>query len=214
MKIIRDTPYEPIKKKRGRPKGPSNKRSYSKAYPQKRYIKIKRFVREYLIDLNGTRAYQRCGYGSGNDAVDNVNASKLLNREDVIQLIAEMEEERSKAVNITQEMVLKGLYLLANANVKDISTWDGNSYTLKTFEELTRDQTYIISGMKVMPRQFGGIDLEFKTPSASERHACWIDLGKHLGMFWEGTKDIDPGEMARKIKQSLREQEERTAPKE
>jgi phage terminase small subunit len=137
-----------------------------------------------------------------------------LDRDDVIQLIAEEEERLSKAVNITQEMVLKELAILAFADLSKITTWDGQNFVLKPFSELTRDQIALISSVKVMPRQFGGIDLEFKTPSAADKKAALVDLGKHLGMFWEGEKQGDPTESAKKIMQSLREQEERTAPKE
>ena len=205
MKIFRDKLIENIKKSRGRPKGSPGTRTpndfKSLAYPQKKYIKINRFVDEYLIDLNGLRAYQRCGYGQGNDNTDAMASSKLLNRPSVIQLIAEREEARSKKVNITQEMVLKELALLAFCNIRDISNWDGNSFILKSFSELTRDQTAIISSIKIQPRQWGGLDLEFKTPSASDKRTALIDLGKHLGLFIEGgDKEVDPLSLAKRIR--------------
>ena len=205
MKIQREIPFK-VKSKRGRPKG-------KKGVGRKRYISVKRFVAEYLVDLNGAAAYRRCGYGTGDNVTDATGAARLLSRADVLQCIAEAEEERSKRVEITQDLVLKGLRLLAMANIRDIATWDGERFVLKPFNELTRDQTYIISSMKIMPKQFGGIDLEFKTPSASDQRACLVDLGKHLGMFWEGNKQEDPIEGAKKIRQALEEMEERTAPK-
>jgi phage terminase small subunit len=211
MKIFRETlPEDPIKKKkRGRPKGIGKSGS-----PLKRYIKIKRFVKEYLVDLNAVRAFQRCGYGTGNDQADNVNAGKLMARDDVIELIQEEERKRSERVEITQDMVLRQLALLAFANIRDISTWDGYNFVLKPFSELTRDQTAIISSIKVMPRAFGGVDIEFKTPSASDQRTALVDIGKHLGMFWEGNKEVDPVEAARKIREAIKESGERTAPKE
>lgn len=210
MKIIRDIPVEsaePIKRGRGRPKGKGNKRAKSS---QKRYVKIKRFVAEYLIDLNAQKAYQRCGYGTGNDQSDSANASKLLNRPDVQQLIVEAEEKRAKEVNITQEMVLKELALLAFANLKDISTWDGNNMVLKPFDQLTREQTAIISSISLKRTPFGDFDLKFTTPSAQDKRGALVDLGKHLGMFWEGNRQEEPIEAARKIKEALDQIEERT----
>lgn len=195
----------PIKKKRGRPKGPSTKRIKSKVYAKKRYIKINRFVKEYLIDLNALKAYQRCGWASGNDGTDRISAGKLLDRDDVIQLIAEEEDRRSKAVNITQEMVLKELSLLAFANIKDISTWDGNNMILKPFDELTREQTAIISSIQLKRTPIGDFDLKFTTPSAQDKRSALIDLGKHLGMFWEAGRQEDPTEFARKTREALQE---------
>lgn len=217
MKINRPDPPKPEPKKRGRPPNatrPIPGRIYkTKANKQKKYIKIKRFAKEYLIDLNAAKAYRRCGYGTGDNGLDIANANDLLDRPDVRQLLIDLEEERNKRVEITQDMVVRGLFLLASANIRDIANWDGNSFVLKPFNELTRDQTYIISALKVMPKQFGGLDLDFKVPSASDQRQCWVDLGKHMGMFWEGEKQGDPVEVAKKIRQALAQMEERTASK-
>jgi len=201
--------YRPVeKKKRGRPKGPCNvidERSHRK------YKLSKRFVEEYLVDLNATRAYQRAGYGNGNDQSDGVNAIKLLNQPKIQKMIADAEASRSQRVEISQDMVLKELALLAFCNIRDISTWDGHTFQLKPFGELTREQTAIISAIKVIPKQFGGIDLEFKTPSSSDKRACLVDLGKHLGMFWENNNtQIDPMEIAKKIQRAVGQMNECT----
>jgi phage terminase small subunit len=205
MKIIRDKLPKPVKKGRGRPKGTGSRKG---KIPQKRYIKIKRFVSQYLIDLNAMKAYQRCGYGTGNDQADSANGNKLLDRPDVQQLIAEAEEKRAKEVNITQEMVLKELALLAFANIKDISTWDGNNMILKPFDELTRDQTAIISSIGLKRTAFGDFDLRFTTPSAQDKRGALVDLGKHLGMFWEAGRQEDPIEFARKSHEALNQMED------
>jgi phage terminase small subunit len=157
------------------------------------------------------RAYQRCGYGTGNDQSDIVNAKKLLNREDVQQLIAEEQDKKAKELNITQEMVLKELALLAFANLKDISTWDGNNMVLKPFDQLTRDQTAIISSISLKRTAYGDFDLKFTTPSAQDKRGALVDLGKHLGMFWEGNRQDDPMEFAKKAQEALRQIEEKTA---
>lgn len=213
MKIFRDVPLQ--KKPVGRPKGTTGiprKKSNSKATPQKKYIKIKRFVTEYLVDLNGQKAYQRCGWDKDNDQAASVNAGKLLNRIDVIQLIAEAEAERAKRVEITQEMVLKELSLLAFANLKDVATWDGQSFILKPFDQLTRDQAAIISNISLKRTPIGDFDVKFGTPSAADKRTALVDLGKHLGMFWEGTQPVDPLEIAKKVKQAAKEMQERTMP--
>jgi len=42
-----------------------------------------RFCQEYLIDLNGTRAYKRAGFTAKNDNVASVKASRLLIKSEV-----------------------------------------------------------------------------------------------------------------------------------
>lgn len=191
------------RKKRGRPRGKTVFKST--AYPRKKYIKIKRFVTEYLVDLNGMRAFQRCGYGTGNDQADNIQAGKLLNRPDVIQLITEYEAERAKKIEITQEMVLKGLKLIADANIMDLATWDGNNFILKPFSEMTRDQASVISSIQQTRNKYGDIDLKFTMPSVSDKRETLVQLGKHIGMFWEGSKQVDPAEITRNVRQAMKE---------
>lgn len=223
MKITRDIQITDIKneeqvkqKKRGRPKlkpGEKGKRSFdSVKRTRKRYFKTKRFVDEYLVDFNGLKAYQRCGFGRGKDATDAINAGKLLDRADVQQLIAESIEERAKRVTVTQDMIIKELSLIAFSNIKNISEWDGANFTLKSFSELTHDQAAVVTDIQVKRNSFGDCDLSFKIPTASEKRTALVDLGKHLGMFWEGTQPLDPLEIAKKIKQATKEINERTVP--
>jgi hypothetical protein len=47
-----------------------------------------------------------------------------------------------------------------------------------------------------------------------DKKSSLIDLGKHLGLFWEDSnKSRDPVEEARKIRDALNQIEERTSPK-
>jgi phage terminase small subunit len=215
MKITREEPEKP-KKKMGRPKlkpGEKGKRSFEpKPVTRKRYYKAKRFVEEYLVDFNGMRAYQRCGFGKGNKVADSISAGKLLNTPDVIQLIAEAEDERAKLTKVTQDKIIKELSLIAFANIKNVSEWDGKNFILRSFDELTYDQAAIISDVKLKRNSYGDCDLSFTIPTASEKRTALVDLGKHLGMFWEGTTPVDPIEIAKKIKQATQEMNKRTMP--
>lgn len=67
-----------------------------------------RFVEEYLIDFNGSAAYQRAGYkGTGNTA--EVNASKLLRTAKVQEAIQQARQAQTQRTEITADYVLKGL---------------------------------------------------------------------------------------------------------
>src|ERR1043166_4113744 len=70
-----------------------------------------RFVQEYLIDLNGSAAYQRAGYkarGHGAEA----NAHRLLRKAEVAAAIQTEQAKRSERTKITQDAVLQELALL------------------------------------------------------------------------------------------------------
>ena len=66
--------------------------------------KHERFCQEYIIDLNGTKAYERT-YGKVKAA--RVQASKLLSKANIQARIAELKEIRSERTVITQDMVLR-----------------------------------------------------------------------------------------------------------
>ena len=68
--------------------------------------KQKRFVSEYLIDLNATQAAIRAGYSK--DTAE-VQGPRLLGNVRVQAAIAEATEQREKRTQITQDYVLNGI---------------------------------------------------------------------------------------------------------
>jgi phage terminase small subunit len=180
---------------------------------KKTYIKVRRFVSEYMIDHNAVAAYKRCGYGTGNYNADAIAAHQLLHRGDVEAIIENMEEKRNQKANITAQKILDELALLAFADLSQIATWDGYTFVLKPFCELTRDQIALISSIKIIPKQNGGIDLEFKTPSAMDKKQALVDLGVYMGYFKrEGDAkktEIDPDDLAKKIRMAQRQMDEK-----
>lgn len=81
--------------------------------------KQKRFVAEYLIDLNATAAYIRAGYATKGKAAE-VNAFRLLRDARVSDAIAKAEQKRSERTEITQDMVLRKWWDIANANPNEL----------------------------------------------------------------------------------------------
>lgn len=72
------------------------------------------FVREYLVDLNGTQAAIRAGYSS---ACASVQASKLVADPKIADAIARGKAQRLVAVNIAAADVLSEMDALARSNV-------------------------------------------------------------------------------------------------
>ena len=163
--------------------------------------KQQRFCDEYLIDLNGTRAYKVAYPSVKKDETARVNASRLLTNANVKTYIQERQKEREKRTEITQDSVLRELALIAFAKASDyarvvekdamvevdgnmvpVLDEDGNQVKYRTVEpiltdDLTEDQKKAIAVIKK------GRD-GFEIKPYSKIQALEL-LGKHLGMFTE-----------------------------
>jgi len=161
--------------------------------------KQKRFADEWLVDLNGTRAYKAAYPSVKKDETARVNASRLLTNANVKTYIQERQKEREKRTEITQDSVLRELALIAFAKASDyarvvekdamvevdgnmvpVLDEDGNQVKYRTVEpiltdELTEDQKKAIAVIKK------GRD-GFEIKPYSKIQALEL-LGKHLGMF-------------------------------
>ena len=69
-----------------------------------------RFVDEYLIDFNASRAAIAAGYSSSGAKVQ---GSRLLTNVNVRRLVERRQEETSKRLGITRDDVIKGLVIAA-----------------------------------------------------------------------------------------------------
>lgn len=79
--------------------------------------KQKRFVEEYLIDLNATQAAIRAGYSPGTaQQIGSENLSKLV----ISNAIAKAMADRSKRTGINQDRVLQELARIGFAKITDI----------------------------------------------------------------------------------------------
>jgi phage terminase small subunit len=85
----------------------------------------RRFADFYLISLNATDAYKKAGY-AGNDAVAASEGSKLLRHPKVAAYIATRQAVLQEKLEITQEMVLKRWWDIANANVNELVEYRRN----------------------------------------------------------------------------------------
>jgi len=127
-----------------------------------------RFVKEYLVDLNATKAAKRAGY-SKRTAVQKAQA------------------ERGKRTEIEADAVVRELGKIGFANMLDYLTIgkDGDPYV--DLSDLTREQAAAIGEVTVEDFTEGrGEDkrdvrrVKFKL---SDKRGALVDLGRHLGMF-------------------------------
>ena len=151
-----------------------------------------RFCNEYLVDLNATQAAKRAGY---KDSSAYSQGQRLLKHDEVQAKIQELKAKRQERVEITQDMVLRELAIIAFSNAADYAAViekraiidgvpmenpDGSPMMYRTVEpvltaELTEDQK---KALAVIKRGRDG----FEVRPYDKTRALEL-LGKHLGMF-------------------------------
>lgn len=135
--------------------------------------KQKRFVEEYLIDLNATQAAIRAGYSP--DTAKSIG-SENLTKPDIQARIAKAMAERSKRTGVNADRVVTELAKIAFVNASDVI--DADTATLKS--DAAPEDTAAIQSVKV--KTFGEDGLEREIKMADKLKALEL-LGKHLGMF-------------------------------
>ena len=74
-----------------------------------------RFCREFLVDMNGTKASVRAGYG---ERSAHVTASRLLTNTKVAARVAELQAETAKRLEVTADTVMADLARLCQEAVE------------------------------------------------------------------------------------------------
>lgn len=144
--------------------------------------KHERFCQEYIKDLNGAKAAERSGYSK---KTARTQANQLLTKLDISKRVAELKEIRSERTVITQDMVLKELWILARSDFKDygeivkgLADPDGR-LKLKVFKEMKGDATRAIKSISEHITK-DGIQLKFKLHGKDKPLEL---LCRHLGML-------------------------------
>lgn len=134
--------------------------------------KQKRFVEEYLIDLNATQAAIRAGYSP--DTAGSIG-SENLKKPEIKSRIDKAMAERSRRTGINQDRVLQELARIGFAKITDVV----DPETGEIRADASDDDLACIQSIKIKPNEFG-IEREVKL---YDKKAALVDLGKHLGLF-------------------------------
>ena len=144
--------------------------------------KQKRFVEEYLIDLNGTQAAIRAGYSA---KTANEQASRMLANVSIQQAISEKMAERSKRTGVNQDRVVQELAKIAFLKMTDVVDHNG-----KIKDDASEDDLSCIESIKYKHSDTDtGSSTEREVKTASKLKALEL-LGKHLGM-WNDKLDVN-----------------------
>ena len=140
--------------------------------------KQKRFVEEYLIDLNATQAAIRAGYSP--DTAKSIG-SENLSKPDISAAVAKAMAERSKRTGINQDRVLQELARIGFARITDVM----DPATAKIKDDASDDDLACIQSVKIKPNEWG---TEREVKLCDKKSALEL-LGRHLGM-WNDKLDL------------------------
>lgn len=144
--------------------------------------KQRRFVEEYLIDLNATQAAIRAGYSV--ESARDIGCENLT-KPNIQKVIAERMAERSKRTGVNQDRVVLELAKMAFVKMTDVVDSKG---AIK--EDASGDDLSCIESIKYKKtdNEFGG-SVEREVKIGSKLKALEL-LGKHLGM-WSDKTDVN-----------------------
>jgi phage terminase small subunit len=110
----------------------------------------RRFVLEYVIDLNGSAAARRAGYAPGKAGA---RASELLRRPEVQAAIREEMKERDKRLRLTSERILGELMCIAFADPARVAHWCKDGVELVDSGDLAPDDRRAVKWISVGGRK-------------------------------------------------------------
>jgi len=163
--------------------------------------KKRKFSKEYLIDLNATKAADRSGF-SKKTAYS--QGQRLLKDVEVQKLIQKEMEKRSKRTKINQDRVLKELAMIGFSDLRNYVDIEKETGVIraKTFEEMPEGESRVIQSIeenRAIKEDAKGEQVTVYDKIKFKLHDKLKALeliGKHLGMFVD---KFDVGDELKKI---------------
>jgi phage terminase small subunit len=150
-----------------------------------------RFVAEYLIDLNASKAAIRAGYSpktAGSQAFD------LLKKPEIVAEVDRQRQIHAENTGLTVERVLKEAMRLAFFDVRKLVDKDGNPIPVS---ELDDDTAAAIQGLELASersRDEDGQETTVRKYKVADKNSAIERLFKHLGLFDKDNKQKNPGD--------------------
>lgn len=147
-----------------------------------------RFVQEYLIDMNATRAAIRAGYS---EKTAYSQGQRLLKNVEIQAALQKAMTKRSERTQVTQDQVVAELARIAFADMSAYATWGEDGVTLEGSEDMMPNQTAVVGEVSETRTKDGGT-IRFKLHDKTRALEL---LGRHLAMFTDVqrvTGDLPP----------------------
>lgn len=132
------------------------------------------FVRQYVLDLNATKAALRAGYKSKNARIQ---GSYLLSKPDIQAAVKARMERRFEKVDISTDDVLRLMRKFAFTDLSGVFEVRGGRCYITDTAHLSEDQMACISEIKQTAE---GIQVKLIS-----REKMVELLGRHMGMFMD-----------------------------
>lgn len=123
----------------------------NKRKPVKTNLRQERFPYEFIIDLNGQKAAERCGISPKGAKVW---ASRQLTKANVQAKIKELQEATQQRALMDAEAVERKLDSLISVNLRDFVHEDGSP---KAIHELTREQASCVKELETHKTPIGTV---------------------------------------------------------
>ncbi|PND34542.1 terminase small subunit [Achromobacter pulmonis] len=162
--------------------------------------KQRRFVDEYLVDLNATQAAIRAGYSQKTAGqIGEQNLKKL----EISRAVQEAQAARSKRTEITQDMVLRELAKIGFSDIRKIVRWGKTELRVTDAGDDDGEVTEAYHGLALV----GADDIDDDTAAAiseisegreglkvklHDKKGALVDIGRHLGMFKDRIEHSGP----------------------
>lgn len=163
--------------------------------------KQRRFVDEYLIDLNATQAATRAGYSQKTAGqIGEQNLKKL----EIAHAIQEAQAARSRRTKVTQDMVLRELAKIGFSDIRKIVRWGKTELRVTDDGDDEGEVTEAYHGLALVSAD----DIDDDTAAAiseisegreglkvklHDKKGALVDIGRHLGMFKDRVEHSGPG---------------------
>lgn len=161
--------------------------------------KQKRFVAEYLVDLNATAAAKRAGYKDPNIG------RQLITKNNVSEAIQRAIADRQERTEITQDMVLRETAKLAFFDIRKMFDKNGKPLDISELDDDTSAALVGLDVQDIKDADSGDFLGYVKKYKMADKIKALELLGKHVGA-WE-PKDNGPKDETEEddLSRSLRE---------
>lgn len=132
----------------------------------------KEFVRQYLVDLNATKAAIRAGYSA---KTASRIGPQLLGKPCVREAIEKAQAKRAQRVEVTADRVVAELAKIAFSDPRDLMEWGPDGVVLRPSAELSGDQA---ASVAEVAENNAGLRLK-----KHDKVKALELLGRHIGMF-------------------------------
>ncbi len=139
----------------------------------------RRFIEEYLVDLNATQAAKRAGYSAKSATT---RGYRLLRNSEVAAAVAKAQDKRRARTQVSADRVVTELAKVAFGDPRRLLSWGPGGVVLRDSSELTEAEAALVSEVSETRTAAGGtrkVKLHCKLSALNA-------LGKHLGLFGNG----------------------------